>query len=142
MSTRAWMLRFISASVFCFIGAVIRAEQPAELHELSADQAAAINFAYGGGRVDYRYDDHCRAGFSQSVRAHAIPSNTRHYSGYYVGGGVPWFGEGRYPDEGTFGWDYLGIVIPKRVALNWTHGRREQGLGGTYKTDGPKREHK
>jgi hypothetical protein len=141
MKFRAWMLRLCGASAFCFICTVVHAQQPAELHELSAEQAAAINFAYGGGGVDYRYDDHCRAGFAQSVRKHAIPSNTRFFGGYYVGGGVPFGGEGRYLDEGTFGWDYIGLV-PKWVALNWTHGRREQGNGGTYKTDGPKREHK
>jgi hypothetical protein len=135
-------LASIAMCILCGIAAVeLPAQQPpAELHELSAEQAAAINFAYGG-MLDYRYDDHCRAGFSQSLRPHAIPSRTRYYGGYYVGGGVPVFGEGRYPDEGTFGWDFLGIV-PKRVALNWTHGHREQGHGGTYKTDGPKRHHK
>jgi hypothetical protein len=132
----------IAMCILCGIAVVeLRAQQPpAELHELSAEQAAAINFAYGG-MLDYRYDDHCRAGFAQSLRPHAIPSRTRFYGGYYVGGGVPVFGEGRYPDEGTFGWDFLGIV-PKRVALHWTHGKREQGHGGTYETDGPKRHHK
>jgi hypothetical protein len=133
---------FAAMCMLCSVSVVeLPAQQPqqppAEQHELSAEQAAAINFAYGG-MLDYRYDDHCRAGFSQSIHPHALPSRTRYYGGYYVGGGVPVFGEGRYPDEGTFGWDFLGIV-PKRVALNWTHGRREQGNGGTYKTDGPKR---
>ena len=120
-----------------FLGEV-GAQEPAEQHELSAAQAAAINFAYGGGAYDYRVADHVRAGLPQSVHKHAIPSNTRHYSGYYVGGSAPYFGEGRTSEEGTFGWDYLGLVIPKRVALNWTHGRRYQAGGGTYKTDGPK----
>ena len=113
---------------------------PAEPHELSPEKAAAINFAYGGGEYDYRYADHCRTGFAQTVRKFAVPARTPYYGGYYVGGGVPFLGEGRYPDEGTFGWDYLGL-FPKRIALNWTHGRREQGHGGTYKTDGPKRHH-
>ncbi|QDU28567.1 hypothetical protein ETAA8_36700 [Anatilimnocola aggregata] len=123
----------------CFLCAVDNADAQ-EVHELSADQAAAINFAYGGGGFDYRQGDHCRAGFAQSVRAHAIPANTRYYGGYYVGGSVPLLGEGRHSDEGTFGWDYFGF-FPKRVALNWTHGRRAQGGGGTYKTDGLKHGH-
>lgn len=118
---------------------VCLAQEPAEL---TLDQIAAINFAYGGGQFDYRYQDHCRAGFSQFVRAHTLPSNTRAYDGYYVGGSAPWFGEGRRSDEGTFGWDYFGLRFNRHVALNWTHGRRAQGYGGTYKTDGPKREHK
>lgn len=114
------------------------AQEPQEKHELSAEQVAAINFAYGGGAYDYRVQDHVRAGLSQSVRTHAIPSNTRHYGGYYVGGSTAYFGEGRRPDEGTFGWDYAGLILPIRNALNWTHGRRYQDGGGTYKTDGPK----
>lgn len=114
------------------------AQEPPEQHELSADQAAAINFAYGGGAYDYRAADHVRAGLSQSVRSHTIPSNTRNFYGYYVGGGAPYRGEGRRVDEGTYGWEYAGLILPIRNALNWTHGRRHQGGGGTYKTDGPK----
>jgi hypothetical protein len=116
----------------------LHADEPPQL---TPEQVAAINFAYGG-QLDYRYADHCRAGFAQSVRAHTLPSNTRAYGGYYVGGGAPWFGEGRRGDEGTFGWDYAGLYFNRAVALNWLHGRREQGNGGTYETDGPKREHK
>ena len=115
------------------------AQEPAEL---TPEQVAAINFAYGGGQFDYRYQDHCRAGFSQFVRAHTLSSNTHAYDGYYVGGSAPLFGEDRRGDEGTFGWDYFGLWFQRHVALNWTHGRRAQGYGGTYKTDGPKREHK
>lgn len=118
---------------------VCHAQEPADL---TPEQVAAINFAYGGGQFDYRYEDHCRAGFPQFVKAHTLPSNTRAYEGYYVGGSAPFFGEGRYDDEGTFGWDYFGLWFNRRVALNWTHGRRAQGYGGTYKTDGPKRGHK
>jgi hypothetical protein len=138
MKQRSWMVLvgLITLCLLCTTG--VTSARAQEQHELSAEQAAAINFAYGGGKFDYRYDDHCRTGFSQSVRWHALPSNTRYYGGYYVGGSAPYFGEGRRSDEGTFGWDYFGL-LSKRVALNWTHGRREQGGGGTYKTDGPKR---
>ena len=135
------MKKFFAGLCVLFACVEIHSQEPKpEVHELSPEQAAAINFAYGG-QLDYRYADHCRAGFAQSVRMRSWPATSRYYGGYFVGGGAPIFGEGRYEEEGTFGWDYLGLV-PKRVALNWTHGRREQGNGGTYKTDGPKREHK
>lgn len=113
-----------------------------ETHQLSEAQAAAINYAYGGGGFNYRGHDHCRAGCPECIRPHAIGVNTRFYGGYYVGGGVPLKGEGPTLEEGTFGWDYFGILFNKRIALNWTHGRRYQAGGGVYKTDGPKREHK
>ena len=72
------------------------------------------------------------------VRRHAIPSNTGHYGGYWVGGGVPMLGEAPTLEEGTYGWDYFGLTFSKRIALNWTHGRRHQGGFGHYKTDGPR----
>lgn len=97
---------------------------------------------WGNVSDNYRACDHARAGCPQSLRWLTIPSNTRFYGGYYVGGGVPVLGEGRYPHEGTWGWDYPGILFTKRIALNWTHGRREQGGTGAYKTDGPKLEHR
>ena len=68
----------------------------------------------------------------------SIPSNTRHYGGYQVGGGLPVRGDGPMLDEGTFGWDYFGLTFPKRVALNWSHGARYQGGTGAYRTDGPR----
>jgi hypothetical protein len=80
---------------------------------------------------------HQRAGCPESVAPWAVPSNTKHYGGYYVGGGAPRHGEGRCIDEGTWGWDYLGFALPKNVALGWWHGRREQGGEGAYRTDGP-----
>jgi hypothetical protein len=67
----------------------------------------------------------------------AQPSNTMRYDGYYVGGGAPFCGEPRYFWEGTWGWDYIGCFPPRRVRLNWWHGRRYQGGTGSYKTDGP-----
>ncbi len=83
---------------------------------------------------------HCRAGCPLSVRPRAVPSNTRHYGGYYVGGGNAYGrGEPRMPNEGTWGWDYGGIWFPKLVMLDWTHGRRYQGGAGSYPTAGPTR---
>ncbi len=72
-----------------------------------------------------------------AVARYAIPSNTRHYTGGYVGGGTVLPGEARYDNEGTWGWDYSGL-LPKRTWLNWSHGRRYQGGSGAYKSDGPK----
>ena len=70
----------------------------------------------------------------------AIPSDTGHYLGYYVGGGCgrPLKAEPRRSDEGTWGWDYQGWLIPRRVTLEWWHGRRYQGGTGAYQSDGPK----
>jgi hypothetical protein len=69
----------------------------------------------------------------------AIPSDTGHYLGYYLGGGSgrPLAAEPRRADEGTWGWDYQGWLVPRRVMLGWWHGRRSQGGTGAYKTDGP-----
>jgi hypothetical protein len=77
-----------------------------------------------------------RAGCPQNVRPHALPSNTRYYWGWWVGGGTALGGGPPGVHEGTWGWDYEGVV-PKRVWLNWSH-RRYQGGTGAYKTDGPK----
>ncbi len=84
-----------------------------------------------------RDENHRRAGYPQSVKHLAAPSNTRFYGWYYVGGGdALWRGEPRLANEGTFGWDYSGILFPKQVALAWSHGRRYQGGTGAYRTVG------
>jgi hypothetical protein len=83
-----------------------------------------------------------RAGCPQCVSRLAIPSNSPRDGGYYVGGGLPVRGEGRCSQhEGTWGWDYVGLLFTKRIALNWSHGSRYQGGAGAYKTDGPKLRH-
>ena len=79
-----------------------------------------------------------RAGYPQCISKLAWPAQSARECGYWVGGGAPHRGQGRYADEGTWGWDYNGILFPKKVALGWWHGRREQGGSGAYKTDGPK----
>ena len=70
----------------------------------------------------------------------ALPSDTGHYLGYHVGGGAvnARKAEPRRDDEGTWGWDYQGWLVPRRVSLGWWHGRRYQGGAGAYKTDGPR----
>lgn len=112
-----------------------RDDQRAEIHPQQADW---INAAFAG--LDYRSDAHCRAGWPECIRERAIPCDTGRYCGYYVGGGSVLHTEGRYLDEGTWGWDYMGLCFRKRVALDWWHGRY-QGGGGQYQTDGPKLQH-
>ena len=75
-----------------------------------------------------------RAGCPQVVSPHARPSNTPNYGGYYVGGGAAVHGQPRRADEGTWGWDYAGL-IPKYINLHWWHGAHKQGGGGAYATD-------
>jgi hypothetical protein len=69
----------------------------------------------------------------------AQPSNTPAYVGDYLGGGCPCprRGDGRQVQEGTWGWDWSGWCIHRKVELLWWHGRRYQGGTGAYKTDGP-----
>ncbi len=81
-----------------------------------------------------------RAGNAQEVAPWARPSDTGRYVGYLVGGGSVNYrkSEPPSPDEGTWGWDYRGGLLQRRVMLNWWHGRRYQGGVGAYQTDGPK----
>ncbi len=69
-----------------------------------------------------------------------LPSETKGNVGYHVGGGNPFphLAEPRTPDEGTWGWDYQGLHLPRRVMNGWWHGRKVQGGTGAYKTDGPR----
>jgi hypothetical protein len=69
----------------------------------------------------------------------ALPSSTGHYLGYYLGGGAGHSAkaEPRRVEEGTWGWDYQGWLLPRRVVLGWWHGRRYQGGTGAYSTEGP-----
>jgi len=75
-----------------------------------------------------------------SVPKLTMPSETKGNVGYHVGGGNPYlrFAEPRNEDEGTWGWDYQGWFLPRRILNGWWHGRRCQGGTGAYKTDGPK----
>ncbi len=81
---------------------------------------------------------HCCPGSPPRVGIVSAPSNTWHYGGYYVGGGTIFRGgQPRYANEGTWGWDYGGLLNRKWVVLDWSHGRRYQAGGGTYRTAGP-----
>jgi len=106
--------------------------------ELGSAKQQGLLQALAGDPYGHRGGDHARAGCAMNVRRFAIPSNTRHYGAYLVGGGLPIKGDGPFLDEGTFGWDYAGILFNKRIALNWSHGARYQGGTGAYRTDGPR----
>jgi hypothetical protein len=77
-----------------------------------------------------------RAGNPQAVACYAVSSDTGHYVGYYVGGGAPCLGDHPWPEDGTWGWDYRGFLVPKKVILGWYHGRRYQEGIGSYRTVG------
>jgi hypothetical protein len=79
-------------------------------------------------------EGHARAGCPQVVSPCARLSDTPYYDGYYVGGGAAVHGQPRCPCEGTWGWDYAGL-IPKFIGLTWWHGEHKQGSGGAYATD-------
>src|SRR5687768_2155646 len=111
------------------------------LHAQPPTEAPASGIVWGPSSDDYRACDFVRAGCPQCQRKRTMPSNTRFYGGYYVGGGTPTRGSGRSSEDGTWGWDYSGILFPKRIALNWTAKGRPQGGTGAYKTDGPKLRH-
>jgi hypothetical protein len=138
------MLALLMCCVACaeeppfYLGGRANADLPAlTAEELISPQQQALLRALAGDAYSHRAADHERAGCAMLVRRRAIPSTTRHYGGYWVGGGAPIFGGDPYLDEGTFGWDYFGLTFPKRVALHWTHGRH-QGGAGAYKTNGPR----
>lgn len=72
----------------------------------------------------------------------ARPPRDDRYVGYYVGGSRALRGESRDTiTEGTWGWDYSGILFPKRVALSWSHRTGKQGPHGTYATERQHRSH-
>ena len=96
-------------------------------------------------RKHFQVDPFRRAGDPQFVSPLAKPTESSHEEGYYVGGGAPEknrHGEPRRHNEGVWGTDYKGLLIPKHTNLNWWHGRRAQGGVGSYGTDGPRLLHR
>ena len=85
-------------------------------------------------------DDDRRAGHPQEVSRFARPVDVSRSVGYMIGGGAVNRHKADPPGsaDGTWGWDYSGWLIHRRVDLGWWHGRRYQGGSGAYKTDGPK----
>jgi hypothetical protein len=91
-------------------------------------------------RKHFLGDQHRRAGCPQSISVLARSSESAPEIGYFVGGGAPQrsrHAQCRTPQEGIWGTDYAGLLVPKHVALGWWHGQRSQGGTGAYATDGP-----
>jgi hypothetical protein len=97
--------------------------------------ASTIVVLLGASGAKAQCGDRC-AGCAEKVAWYARPSETPAYVGYYVGGGAAVGGSCRHSDEGTWGWDYQGWFLPRRVLLYWTHGCRYQGGTGAYKPNG------
>ena len=76
-----------------------------------------------------------RAGYPNEISPLAHPTENPGYGGSYVGGGGALGHEPRTCEEGTFGWDYEGLCVPRRIWLAWTHGRCYQGGTGAYRTE-------
>lgn len=89
------------------------------------------------GRPRHFCHNHERAGFPLSLRNHLQPTNNGDSYGYYVGGGGGHGSGPRCREEGTFGWDYVGIHFPRNVILGWNHGRKLQAGADVYKTETP-----
>lgn len=109
--------------------------------ELSTPQQQALLQALAGDPFGHRAVAHARAGCPLNLRPRALPSNTSPYGGYWIGGGQPIKGYCPAAEDGTFGWDYFGLLFTKRIDLNWSQGRRYQGGTDAYKTDGPHWKH-
>jgi hypothetical protein len=83
-------------------------------------------------------DGNVRSGCPQCISRLAAPSDNCHFSGDYVGGDTLLHGQNRCTADGTWGWDYDGLLFAKHIWLGWSHGARYQGGTGAYRTDGPK----
>lgn len=127
-------------------GALIVAEDPVRAPEdvtvfRQDDPVSSTGIAYQTippGNLNGTAQAFHRAGHPESLRRWAVPSDNRRYGSYYVGGGLPVRGTGRFiPQQGTWGWDYLG-VIPKRVNLRWGHNPTAVRSEGSYRTEGPR----
>jgi hypothetical protein len=89
------------------------------------------------GSAAVNADEPCdRSGYQGKVAWYALPTFTRAYTGYFVGGGQAVGGSGRCTQDGTWGTDYRGLLLPSCVNLRWSNGDSYQGGGGTYKADG------
>jgi len=88
-------------------------------------------------------DRHEQAGWPRCIAWWAIPSDRYGYTMYQVGGDCPLrsLADPPRPDEGTWGWDYVGRWLHRNVILGWWHERRPEVGESTYKTDGPNLNH-
>jgi hypothetical protein len=114
---------------------------PLSADELSTPQQQALLQALAGDPYGHRAADFARAGCPMLLRPRTQPSDTRSYGGYWIGGGQAIRGYCPNAEDGTFGWDYFGLLFTKRIDLHWSGGRKHQGGTGAYKSDGPKIKH-
>jgi hypothetical protein len=78
---------------------------------------------------------HQRAG-TTGIAWYALPGLSPKETGGYVGGGCLVRGGPRGPEDGTWGWDYVGKgKHAGRIFLGWCGCRFKPA--GPYKTDGP-----
>jgi hypothetical protein len=105
--------------------------------ELATPQQQALLQALAGDPYGHRAADFARAGCPMLLRPRTQPSDTRPYGGYWIGGGQAIRGHCPNAEDGTFGWDYFGLLFTKRIDLHWSGGRRYQGGTGAYRTEGP-----
>ena len=134
------MRRPVAIAWAAVIGAAVAAPAAAHNHDWTPwmGRPATERKHFQGNQFD-------RAGNPECVSPLATAAESPHEVGYYVGGGAPvkaHRGEPRRADEGTWGMDYGGIVIPKKNVLNWWHGGRYQGGRGAYDAEGPRILHK
>jgi hypothetical protein len=79
-----------------------------------------------------------RAGNPRKIAFWARPQNSCAYDGYFVGGGSHMVHTlERSPDQGTWGWDFVGRCCAPTVKLTWTNPPRMQAGTGAYEPDGP-----
>jgi hypothetical protein len=117
----------------CYAGAAVG--RP--LHNVVRDPANPQPGPFARRVMCNRPKGHARAGWPLSIACWASPSNTPYYCGGYVGGDTAFGGCPPTAQQGTWGWDYRGLCLSKRIWLGWSNGAREQGGAGAYRTDGP-----
>jgi hypothetical protein len=101
--------------------------------------SASLPYKAAAQTIDGGPSSFQRAGNPQEISPLARLGDSGGFIGYYVGGGAVSRrrGDGPYVNEGTWGWDFQGKFLERRVNLLWWHGRRTQGGSGAYKTEGP-----
>lgn len=127
---------FAACACLAFLGPASRAEA----HDLTPSMGRPAT-----ERRAFQGDPFVIAGCPESISPLAKKTKSSHEESYYVGGGSrerSHHAEERHPHEGIYGVDYKGLLIPKKNALGWWHGRRYQGGTGSYAPDGPRLVHR
>src|SRR5262245_34598318 len=79
----------------------------------------------------------CRAGYPQCIAWWAVGRSCKETGGQ-VGGGCLRRGHLAGPEDGTWGWDYVGHGwCVSRIFLGWCPECSTQPKSGPYKTEGP-----